>query len=197
MVVSTTEISVVKEVLLDNITPGYADIAANLSAEIRGYFDSHQHYRRLNTQPMQVLLVHGAAGVGKSAIIEGATQSLPYPVIRGNLSEIVVNANGTESADEYVEQAFADLRARASAAPMAVIVLDRVDVLADRDLTQEMGKLSTQFLQFTSTLPASVFLILESTQPATSMSGSIKRSVALQHALEVPVPTRPRREQIL
>ncbi|ORX66923.1 AAA-domain-containing protein [Linderina pennispora] len=161
----------------DDLVPGYNDVAAGLSAEVRSYFASHQHYRQLNTQPMQVIFVHGTAGVGKSAVIKSALQSLPYPVINSSLGDIVVTANG--------------------AAAASVIVLDRVDVLADRDLTQEIGKLGMQFLQFTQSLPPSVFMILESTRPATSMPASIKRSIVVQHALEIPVPTRPRREKIV
>ncbi|KAJ1953197.1 hypothetical protein EC988_003130 [Linderina pennispora] len=194
---STTEFKIAKEAVSDDLVPGYNDIVAELSAEIRSYFASHQHYRQLNTQPMQVIFVHGTAGVGKSAVIKSALQSLPYPVINSSLGDIVVTANGTESADEYVKQAFADLHARAGAASASVIVLDRVDVLADQDLTQEIGKLGMQFLQFTQSLPPSVFMILESTRSATSMPASIKRSIAVQHALEIPVPTRPRREKIV
>ncbi|KAJ1962160.1 hypothetical protein GGI12_002812 [Dipsacomyces acuminosporus] len=177
--------------------PGYEAEVAGLAREIQGYFDSKDRFRHLGITPLQAVFVNGVSGVGKTTAIKGALKGLRYPCVHGDLGDVAVNAAGTESADEYVAMALSDLADRAQAAAPCVVVLDRVHVLGDKELTQELDKLCSHFVRFVQELHHDVFLVAESGLELGRMPASIQRSEVLQHGLLIPVPTRPRREQMI
>ncbi|KAJ1894704.1 hypothetical protein LPJ66_005026 [Kickxella alabastrina] len=177
--------------------PGYEPEAANLVSEVRSYFNNKDKFQHLCINPLQSVCVTGISGSGKTTIINAALERLEYPVIYGNLSDIIVNATSTDFADEYISMALADLANRASASAPSVIVLDRIDTLNDKELTEELTGLNDQFCKFGENIPADVFLVLESNVEAADMPAGAKRCDALQHCQLVPVPTLPRREEIV
>ncbi|KAJ2721754.1 hypothetical protein GGI07_003747 [Coemansia sp. Benny D115] len=176
--------------------PGYEREADCLAKEISSYFNCRSQFEHLQTAPLQSVCVTGVAGVGKTTVINSALARLPYPEVHGSLSNIIINASSTDSADEYVAMALSELLERAQAVGPAVVVLDRLDALCDTELAQEMAGLNSQFVKFTEAIPADVFVVFESSVDTADMPASVKRCSALQHSQPVPVPTLQRREEI-
>ncbi|KAJ1744350.1 hypothetical protein LPJ68_000030 [Coemansia sp. RSA 1086] len=115
--------------------------------------------------------------------------------ICGSLQNIVLDASGTELTDEFVSMSLRDLADRAKAAAPSVLVLYDVGVLADAEQTEDIG--TRHFIQFVDSIPSNVMLILESGAADAMLPASIRRSRALEHKLEVPVPRLWQRREIL
>ncbi|KAJ2652280.1 hypothetical protein IWW40_001135 [Coemansia sp. RSA 1250] len=121
---------------------------------------------------------------------------LQYKVRFPHLDDnIVLDASGTELTDEFVSMSLRDLADRAKAAAPSVLVLYDVGVLADAEQTEDIG--TRHFIQFVDSIPSNVMLILESGAADAMLPASIRRSRALEHKLEVPVPRLWQRREIL
>ncbi|KAJ2449154.1 hypothetical protein EV183_005039 [Coemansia sp. RSA 2336] len=172
---------------------GYESIVSDLTQEIT--FSNRHFYQHLGIQPQRVVYVCGVPGVGKTTIIKSALKRVPFPVIRGSLQNIVLDASGTELADEFVAMSLSDLADRAKAAAPSVLVLYDIGVLADAEQMEDIG--TRHFTQFVDSIPSDVMLILESAVADAMLPASIRRSKALEHKLEVPVPRLWQRREIL
>ncbi|KAJ2610263.1 hypothetical protein H4S08_003684 [Coemansia sp. RSA 1365] len=177
--------------------PGYESCVLTLVDEIRGYFINKDSYRHLQVQPPQTVYVCGISGVGKSKIIECALAQVGYPVIRGDMGEIVAGAVGTDIADIYISMALGDLADRARATAPSVILLDGVDVLGDSELTENITDLPGSFIRFAERIPQDVVLVIEVGVDDTAIPTSVKRCQALQHKLLIPPPRLQQREAIV
>ncbi|KAJ2852024.1 hypothetical protein IWW36_000603 [Coemansia brasiliensis] len=175
------------------VVAGYESIVSNLTRQIN--FSNHHFYHHLGIQPQRIVYVCGVPGVGKSTVIKSALKRVPFPVVYGSLQNIVLDASGTELADEFVAMSLEDLVDRAKAAAPSVLVLYDVDVLADAEQTE--GIAARHFIQFIDSIPRNVMLILESGVADAMLPVSIKRSRALEHRLEIPVPRLGQRREIL
>ncbi|KAJ1733126.1 hypothetical protein LPJ61_001709 [Coemansia biformis] len=176
---------------------GYEDVTRALAREVQDYFDSGDLFQHLRVQPLQTVCVNGVSGVGKSTVIARALGLLSYPIVKGDLGEIVACASGADIADDYVAMALADLVARARVAAPSVVVLDNVDILCDGEQTDGIADLPRHVVEFTERIPPGVFLVLESSADGTGLPPSVRRCEALQHGLLVPVPRLPQREAIV
>ncbi|KAJ2788093.1 hypothetical protein GGI15_000114 [Coemansia interrupta] len=176
---------------------GYESEVASLADQVRNYFIRKSQFRQLNIKPLQTVFVSGLSGIGKTTIIHAALGRLSYPTIYANLGDIIISGSSTDFTEEYVSMALGDLASRARAAAPAVLVVDRVDVLKDSELTQDMDDIYSQFRKFADNIPDDVFLVLESSIEASDMPAAVKKCDALQHGIEVPIPTLRRRESIV
>ncbi|KAJ2820344.1 hypothetical protein IWW50_005091 [Coemansia erecta] len=147
--------------------------------------------------PVQTIYLHGVPGAGKTLVLNNALARLPFPVIRGDLGEIVVSASGTEVADEYVTMALKDMADRACAASPSVLVVDNVDILADSEQSESITDLASLFVRFTEEIPEGVVLVLESSVGDAVLPLSIRRCNALQHRVSIPVPKLWQRREIV
>ncbi|KAJ1816931.1 hypothetical protein LPJ75_001865, partial [Coemansia sp. RSA 2598] len=177
--------------------PGYEAEVSGLSAEIAGYFRHKERFRRLNIKPVQSIYVSGIAGVGKTTVIQRSLDRLCYPAVHGNLRDIIVSASGTDFVEEYVSMALSDLSDRARAAAPSVIVLDRVDILNDKELMEETDGVFGRFSKFVDGIADGVFLVLESSVDAADMHAAARKTSALQHSQTIPIPSLERRCQIV
>ncbi|KAJ2539342.1 hypothetical protein GGF49_005290 [Coemansia sp. RSA 1853] len=116
----------------------------------------------LRTEPPQTIYLCGVPGVGKTTVLHNALGRLPFPVVRGDLSEIVVSASGTEIADDYVSMALKDLVDRARSATPSVLFVDNFEVLADSEQSESITDLASHIVRFIEGIPDGVVLVLES-----------------------------------
>ncbi|KAJ1832735.1 hypothetical protein LPJ63_003305 [Coemansia sp. RSA 2711] len=180
-----------------NKVPGYEAETVGLAHEISGYFESKELYRHLRVRPPQTVYLVGVPGAGKTTVLQGALERLPYPVIHGNLSELVTNASGSEIADEYVAMALGELIDRSRASAPSVLVLGNIDILADTELADDITDLPSHFVRFTEQVPEGVMLILESSVADAELPASIRRCPALQHRLSISLPRLWQRKEIV
>ncbi|KAJ1864444.1 hypothetical protein LPJ73_000289 [Coemansia sp. RSA 2703] len=186
-----------RQVNEENVVAGYESEVASLADQVRNYFVRKGQFRQLNIKPLQTVFVSGLSGIGKTSIIHAALERLEYPTIYANLGDIIINGSSTDFTEEYVSMALEDLANRARAAAPSVLVIDRVDVLNDSELTDDMDDIYNQFRKFADSIPDDVFLVLESSIEVSDMPAAVKKCDALQHSLVVPVPTLSRRELIV
>ncbi|KAJ2227483.1 hypothetical protein H4R99_006543 [Coemansia sp. RSA 1722] len=179
------------------LLPGYEAEVAGLVAEISGYFKHKDRFQHLNIKPVQSIYVSGITGIGKTTVIRRSLGRLQYPVVYGNLRDIVVNASGTDFAEEYISMALNDLADRAQAAAPSVIVLDRVDILNDKELMEETEGVYGKFSSFVESIADGVFLVLESSVDAADMHVATRKTSALQHSQVIPIPNLQRRCEIV
>ncbi|KAJ2887425.1 hypothetical protein FB639_001328, partial [Coemansia asiatica] len=177
--------------------PGYEAEVSGLAIEIAGYFRHKDRFRQLNIKPVQSVFVSGITGVGKSTIIWRSLDRLCYPVVHGDLRDIIVNASGTDFAEEYISMALKDLADRARAAAPSVIILDRVDILNDKELMEETDGAFGKFSAFAENIADGVFLVLESSVDSADMHAATRKTSALQHSQSIPVPNLQRRCEIV
>ncbi|KAJ2804572.1 hypothetical protein H4R20_002450 [Coemansia guatemalensis] len=183
--------------MVKTTAPGYESAVLTLVNEIRGYFINKDSYQHLQIPPPQAIYVSGVPGVGKSTVMNCALAQLAYPVIRGDMGEIVGNAVGTDIADMYISMAFDDLADRARATAPSVILLDGLDVLGDSELTEDITDLPGSFVRFAEQIPQDVVLVMEVGVDDAAIPTSIKRCQALQHKLLIPLPRQQQREAIV
>ncbi|KAJ2236130.1 hypothetical protein IWW45_002051 [Coemansia sp. RSA 485] len=181
----------------EQLLPGYEAEVAGLVAEISGYFKHKDRFQHLNIKPVQSIYVSGITGIGKTTVIRRSLGRLRYPVVYGNLRDIVVNASGTDFAEEYISMALNDLADRARAAAPSVIVLDRVDILNDKELMEETEGAYGKFSSFVESIADGVFLVLESSVDAADMHVATRKTSALQHSQVIPIPNLQRRCEIV
>ncbi|KAJ2702791.1 hypothetical protein FB645_004155 [Coemansia sp. IMI 203386] len=181
----------------EQLLPGYEAEVAGLVAEISGYFKHKDRFQHLNIKPVQSIYVSGITGIGKTTVIQRSLSRLRYPVVYGNLRDIVVNASGTDFAEEYISMALNDLADRARAAAPSVIVLDRVDILNDKELMEETEGVYGKFSSFVESIADGVFLVLESSVDAADMHVATRKTSALQHSQVIPIPNLQRRCEIV
>ncbi|KAJ1725131.1 hypothetical protein LPJ53_000694 [Coemansia erecta] len=176
---------------------GYESEVTTLADQVRNYFLRKSQFSQLNIKPLQTVFVSGLSGIGKTTIIRAALERLCYPTIYANLGEIIISGSSTDFTEEYVSMALSDLASRARAAAPSVVVIDRVDVLKDSELTQDIDEIYSQFRKFADSIPDDVFLVLESSIEASVMPAAVRKCDALQHSVDVPIPTLLRREDIV
>ncbi|KAJ1776578.1 AAA+-type ATPase, partial [Coemansia sp. RSA 1824] len=170
---------------------------AGLAREISGYFSSKHLYQHLRTEPPQTIYLCGVPGVGKSTVLQNALGRLPFPAVRGDLSEIVVSASGTEIADDYVSMALKDLVYQARSATPSVLFVDNFDVLADSEQSESITDLASHIVKFIEGIPDGVVLVIESSVGDAELPVSIRRCNALQHRVTISVPRLWQRREIV
>ncbi|KAJ2444340.1 hypothetical protein IWW46_002070, partial [Coemansia sp. RSA 2440] len=168
-----------------------------LAREISGYFSSKHLYQHLRTEPPQTIYLCGVPGVGKSTVLQNALGRLPFPAVRGDLSEIVVSASGTEIADDYVSMALKDLVYQARSATPSVLFVDNFDVLADSEQSESITDLASHIVKFIEGIPDGVVLVIESSVGDAELPVSIRRCNALQHRVTISVPRLWQRREIV
>ncbi|KAJ2292774.1 hypothetical protein IW139_004442, partial [Coemansia sp. RSA 353] len=180
-----------------NVVPGYEAETAGLAREISGYFSSKHLYQHLRTEPPQTIYLCGVPGVGKSTVLQNALGRLPFPAVRGDLSEIVVSASGTEIADDYVSMSLKDLVDQARSATPSVLFVDNFDVLADSEQSESITDLASHIVKFIEGIPDGVVLVIESSVGDAELPVSIRRCNALQHRVTISVPRLWQRREIV
>ncbi|KAJ2729881.1 hypothetical protein H4S00_000263 [Coemansia sp. D1744] len=189
--------AVKRQVLGKAVETGYEAETAGLAREISGYFSSKHLYQHLRTEPPQTIYLCGVPGVGKSTVLQNALGRLPFPAVRGDLSEIVVSASGTEIADDYVSMALKDLVYQARSATPSVLFVDNFDVLADSEQSESITDLASHIVKFIEGIPDGVVLVIESSVGDAELPVSIRRCNALQHRVTISVPRLWQRREIV
>ena len=169
--------------------PGLAAQAAALREWLDLGFHHPDLLARLGTQAQLGILVTGPAGSGKSTLVHAVAAAVGAGVIR--LWGPEVAALTPDAGARRLRDALAEARRR----PPAVLLVEDVEALADREAP---GPLVTVLLEVLTAAAAgpNVAAICTTSRPE-SVDPALRHPGVLDHEVRIPLPDRPQRRDLL
>jgi transitional endoplasmic reticulum ATPase len=173
---------------------GLAETKSQLREAVEWPLSYGPLFEAASTDPPSGVLLYGPPGTGKTLIAEA---------IAGESGVNFIRVAGPEVLDRYVgesEQAIRDLFERARQTAPAIVFLDEIDAIANQrgtghDVTERVVSQLLTELDRAAAHPQLV--VLSATNRKDSIDPALLRPGRLEQHVEVPIPDRAAREEIL